>query len=89
MTLLLPHTPCITGGYPGAHYGDNALSKARFEFRWEDQLNLGLDPVAARKFHDETLPQDGAKKSASTPPNKGSPRTRCSRPGWTRSRKSL
>ncbi|MGC4016077.1 MAG: phosphomethylpyrimidine synthase ThiC [Luteolibacter sp.] len=40
---------------------DNALSKARFEFRWEDQFNLGLDPVTAREFHDETLPQDGAK----------------------------
>jgi phosphomethylpyrimidine synthase len=40
---------------------DNALSKARFEFRWEDQFNLGLDPDTAREFHDETLPQEGAK----------------------------
>ena len=40
---------------------DNALSKARFEFRWEDQFNLGLDPETAREFHDETLPQEGAK----------------------------
>jgi phosphomethylpyrimidine synthase len=40
---------------------DNALSKARFEFRWEDQFNLSLDPVTAREFHDETLPQEGAK----------------------------
>ena len=40
---------------------DNALSKARFEFRWEDQFNLGLDPDKAREFHDETLPQQGAK----------------------------
>ncbi len=42
---------------------DNALSKARFEFRWEDQFNLSLDPVTAREYHDETLPQDGAKSA--------------------------
>ncbi len=48
-------------GHPGAQYRDNALSKARFEFRWEDQFSLSLDPVTAREFHDETLPQEGAK----------------------------
>ena len=48
-------------GHPGAQIRDNALSKARFEFRWEDQFNLGLDPVTAREFHDETLPAHGAK----------------------------
>ena len=46
---------------PGAQIRDNALSKARFEFRWEDQFNLGLDPDLAREFHDETLPKDSAK----------------------------
>jgi phosphomethylpyrimidine synthase len=53
--------------YPGAQYRDNAISKARFEFRWEDQFNLALDPVTAREFHDETLPQDGAKTATSAP----------------------
>ena len=48
-------------GHPGAQYRDNALSKARFEFRWEDQFNLSLDPDTAREFHDETLPAEGAK----------------------------
>jgi thiamine biosynthesis protein ThiC len=48
-------------GHPGAQYRDNALSKARFEFRWEDQFNLSLDPETAREYHDETLPQEGAK----------------------------
>ena len=47
--------------YPGAHLRDDALSKARFEFRWEDQFNLSLDPETAREFHDETLPAEGAK----------------------------
>jgi phosphomethylpyrimidine synthase len=51
----------LAKGHPGAQYRDNALSKARFEFRWEDQFNLSLDPVTAREFHDETLPQEGAK----------------------------
>ena len=46
---------------PGAQLRDNALSKARFEFRWEDQFNLGLDPEKAREFHDATLPKDSAK----------------------------
>jgi phosphomethylpyrimidine synthase len=48
-------------GGPGAQIRDNALSKARFEFRWEDQFNLSLDPERAREYHDETLPQEGAK----------------------------
>ena len=48
-------------GHPGAQYRDNALSKARFEFRWHDQFNLSLDPEKALEFHDETLPADGAK----------------------------
>jgi phosphomethylpyrimidine synthase len=58
---LAAHAADLAKGHPGAQYRDNALSKARFEFRWEDQFNLGLDPVTAREFHDETLPQDGAK----------------------------
>jgi phosphomethylpyrimidine synthase len=53
----------LAKGHPGAQYSDNALSKARFEFRWEDQFNLSLDPVTAREYHDETLPQDGAKSA--------------------------
>ena len=48
-------------GHPGAQYRDNAVSKARFEFRWGDQFNLWLDPETAREFRDETLPQEGAK----------------------------
>ena len=48
-------------GHPGAQLRDDALSKARFEFRWEDQFNLGLDPDTARAYHDETLPKDSAK----------------------------
>ena len=55
------HAADLAKGHPGAQYRDNALSKARFEFRWEDQFNLGLDPETAREFHDETLPSDGAK----------------------------
>lgn len=55
------HAADLAKGHPGAQMRDNALSKARFEFRWEDQFNLGLDPDKAREFHDETLPQDGAK----------------------------
>lgn len=58
---LAAHAADLAKGHPGAQYRDNALSKARFEFRWEDQFNLGLDPEKAREFHDETLPQDGAK----------------------------
>src|SRR3989449_1584854 len=55
------HAADLAKGHPGAQIRDNALSKARFEFRWEDQFNLGLDPDKAREFHDETLPQEGAK----------------------------
>ena len=51
----------LAKGHPGAQLRDNAVSKARFEFRWEDQFNLSLDPETAREFHDETLPQEGAK----------------------------
>ena len=58
---LAAHAADLAKGHPGAQYRDNALSKARFEFRWEDQFNLGLDPETARAYHDETLPQDGAK----------------------------
>ena len=60
---LAAHAADLAKGHPGAQYRDNALSKARFEFRWEDQFNLSLDPVTAREFHDETLPQDGAKSA--------------------------
>ncbi len=58
---IAAHAADLAKGHPGAQIRDNALSKARFEFRWEDQFNLGLDPDKAREFHDETLPQDGAK----------------------------
>ncbi|HLP77472.1 MAG TPA: phosphomethylpyrimidine synthase ThiC [Candidatus Paceibacterota bacterium] len=58
---IAAHAADLAKGHPGAQYRDNALSKARFEFRWEDQFNLSLDPVTAREFHDETLPQEGAK----------------------------
>jgi phosphomethylpyrimidine synthase len=60
---IAAHAADLAKGHPGAQYRDNALSKARFEFRWEDQFNLSLDPVTAREFHDETLPQEGAKNS--------------------------
>ena len=55
------HAADLAKGHPGAQLHDNALSKARFEFRWEDQFNLSLDPDTARAFHDQTLPQEGAK----------------------------
>jgi phosphomethylpyrimidine synthase len=58
---IAAHAADLAKGHPGVQYRDNALSKARFEFRWEDQFNLSLDPVTAREFHDETLPQEGAK----------------------------
>jgi phosphomethylpyrimidine synthase len=58
---IAAHAADLAKGHPAAQYRDNALSKARFEFRWEDQFNLGLDPETARDYHDETLPQDGAK----------------------------
>ena len=51
----------LAKGHPGAQIRDNALSKARFEFRWEDQFNLSLDPERAVQYHDETLPAEGAK----------------------------
>ncbi len=58
---LAAHAANLAKGHPGAQYRDNALSRARFEFRWEDQFNLGLDPEKAKEFHDETLPAEGAK----------------------------
>jgi phosphomethylpyrimidine synthase len=58
---IAAHAADLAKGHPGAQLRDNALSKARFEFRWQDQFNLGLDPDTAKEFHDETLPQDGAK----------------------------
>ena len=58
---IAAHAADLAKGHPGAQVRDNALSKARFEFRWEDQFNLGLDPEKAREFHDQTLPQEGAK----------------------------
>jgi phosphomethylpyrimidine synthase len=58
---IAAHAADLAKGHPGAQMRDNALSKARFEFRWDDQFNLGLDPDKAKQFHDETLPQDGAK----------------------------
>lgn len=60
---IAAHAADLAKGHPGAQYRDNALSKARFEFRWEDQFNLSLDPVTARSFHDVTLPSEGAKSS--------------------------
>lgn len=58
---IAAHAADLAKGHPGAQLRDNALSKARFEFRWQDQFNLGLDPERAREFHDETLPKDSAK----------------------------
>jgi phosphomethylpyrimidine synthase len=58
---IAAHAADLAKGHPVAQLRDNALSKARFEFRWEDQFNLGLDPERAREFHDETLPKDSAK----------------------------
>ena len=58
---IAAHAADLAKGHPGAQVRDNALSKARFEFRWDDQFNLGLDPEKAKEFHDETLPQEGAK----------------------------
>ena len=58
---IAAHAADLAKGHPGAQMRDNALSKARFEFRWADQFNLGLDPEKAQEFHDETLPQEGAK----------------------------
>ncbi|MCX2745545.1 phosphomethylpyrimidine synthase ThiC [Mangrovivirga sp. M17] len=58
---IAAHAADLAKGHPGAQYRDNALSKARFEFRWEDQFNLSLDPDTAIEYHDETLPAEGAK----------------------------
>ncbi len=58
---IAAHAADLAKGFPGAQLRDNAMSKARFEFRWEDQFNLGLDPERARDYHDETLPKDSAK----------------------------
>ena len=55
------HAADLAKGHPGAQARDNALSKARFEFRWQDQFNLGLDPERAREYHDATLPKDAHK----------------------------
>ncbi|HEX2054450.1 MAG TPA: phosphomethylpyrimidine synthase ThiC, partial [Actinomycetota bacterium] len=60
---IAAHAADLAKGHPGAQAWDDALSKARFEFRWEDQFNLSLDPVTARSFHDETLPAEPAKKA--------------------------
>ena len=60
---IAAHAADLAKGHPGAQYRDNAISKARFEFRWEDQFNLSLDPETAREFHDETLPMEGAKSA--------------------------
>src|SRR5690606_12516460 len=58
---IAAHAADLAKGHPGAAIRDNALSKARFEFRWDDQFNLGLDPDTAKDFHDETLPKDSMK----------------------------
>jgi phosphomethylpyrimidine synthase len=58
---IAAHAADLAKGHPAAQIRDNALSKARFEFRWEDQFNLSLDPDTARDFHDETLPKEGHK----------------------------
>jgi len=58
---IAAHAADLAKGHPGAQLRDDALSQARFEFRWEDQFNLSLDPDTAREFHDETLPAQGAK----------------------------
>src|SRR5258706_11775167 len=58
---MAAHAADLAKGHPRAREWDDALSKARFEFRWDDQFNLSLDPVTARAFHDHTLPAEGAK----------------------------
>jgi len=60
---IAAHAADVAKGHPGARSRDDALSKARFEFRWQDQFNLGLDPDTARDFHDETLPKDASKSA--------------------------
>jgi phosphomethylpyrimidine synthase len=58
---IAAHAADLAKGHPNARHWDDALSKARFDFRWQDQFNLALDPETARAYHDETLPADGAK----------------------------
>jgi phosphomethylpyrimidine synthase len=58
---IAAHAADLAKGHPGAGLRDDALSRARFEFRWEDQFNLGLDPETARQFHDQTLPKEAHK----------------------------
>ena len=60
---IAAHAADLAKGHPGARAWDDAMSRARFEFRWEDQFNLALDPLTAREYHDETLPAPGAKLS--------------------------
>jgi phosphomethylpyrimidine synthase len=60
---IAAHAADLAKGHPAAQYRDNALSKARFEFRWEDQFNLSLDPERARSYHDATLPAESAKSA--------------------------
>ena len=60
---IAAHAADLAKGHPGARIWDDAMSKARFEFRWEDQFNLALDPDTAREFHDETLPAEGSKSA--------------------------
>jgi phosphomethylpyrimidine synthase len=60
---IAAHAADVAKGHPGARSRDDALSKARFEFRWHDQFNLALDPDTARRYHDETLPAEGAKEA--------------------------
>ena len=60
---IAAHAADLAKGHPGAQLRDNILSKARFEFRWEDQFNLSLDPETARAYHDETLPQESMKEA--------------------------
>ena len=61
LPMIAAHAADLAKGHPGAQDRDDALSKARFEFRWDDQFRLALDPETAQKYHDATLPQDGAK----------------------------
>jgi len=58
---IAAHAADLAKGHPAARLRDDAISRARFEFRWEDQFNLGLDPDTARQFHDETLPKEAHK----------------------------
>ena len=60
---IAAHAADLGKGFPQSQTWDNAISKARFEFRWEDQFNLALDPETARAFHDETLPKEGSKSA--------------------------